>query len=575
MDRDPAGIGPLPRSVIALFWAVPVTVVLTTLVMQFVFFSEVPENDYWDQIHWLTRIRTDGVTLQELFRQANEHRIAVPRLFFLVDDYFFRSTGWFCVAVMYAGMIGLAGMILRVFRAPLRAADLVGFGWFVVVSLLFLFTQSENFLWENQVQFILVYLLAALAILTALDAEDASGVRQVALHGLTLAVAAAAVFTMANGLLVFGPILLLLAVRRNWPALAVYALAAALLAYGYLHGYQRPPNHPDVAKSIFHVGRLLQHFLMYMGGYFSKTSGIAGGLLGAAGVAYMLERGIRWLGSAGRRPRHESFALLFALYIVGSAALTSLGRADIDIYQGFSSRYQTPVNLFWACIVLLLCLDQRLSLVVRRRVVVAATVALTVLVSAGQAYSLLWQVGHSAKFSYAADAMATRVPDQEAMIRVFPDTTLVLDLADFLEREGRATYVDDRYYRLGRTLTSEPVGALDQATRFDARHLELAKFRGWLLLADVPEVGGRHFNAPVTLADRCGLVIGFGRLFNGRSDVRPHLLEYLRKRNLRLRGYLAQAVVDAAPPCNGVRLLHKPAGQDAPTLNPAALVLIR
>lgn len=548
----------------------------STIAMVVVLASPVPEYDYWDHINWLRGSEQAGKSVQEFFRQANEHRIAVPRLVFVLDDMLARSTGRLdVVVILLSAAVTVVAVLYAHFRR-LREERLQAFGLFVAVTLGALFTQSDNFLWENQVQFTFVYMFAAVAILLAIHASAPVRPLSTLIHALTLVAAGACVYSMANGLLVFGPIVLLFLLRRQWWIAALYVVAGAAFAVAYLHGYHRPTYHPNPATALLNAPVVLVHLLLSMGGYVSKMSAAAGGMLGALGIAYVLERSYGWL--VRRRPvgRHEVFSLLLVLFILGSMALTSLARAELSVFQGLASRYQTPVNLFWMNVILLLSLDSRLTGIRRRRVVLGVAVALGGLALAGQLYSLRYEIGRASQAAYAEDALAVGAPDPEALERVFPEMAIPLTFTDILRRQHRAQFVDERYYALGQRIEGRPFLALPSAAPTESRLLTWRDREGWLLLMELTGSGERHFNSKVTVTDRCGVVLGFGRLFNSASPRKLSLVNYALGRAVRLRAYLDAGLVRQAAACDGVPLLEDASGAGAqPRLNPAALELHR
>ncbi len=541
----------------ALWCLVPLLVAGSTMLAILLLHRPIPQADYWDHINWLRGMEQTGFRFADLFRQANEHRIALPRLVYRADDALFRSTGMLCLAVIALSAAAFPLLHWRLYRPLLDTAASRGFAVLVLTALGLLFTQSENFLWENQVQFLFVYLFAMVGILGAVRAAEAGAGR---FQAMAVAGLEGATWSMANGVLAFIPVIILFVWHRRWrTALAYTALAGVTLA-AYLAGYVRPPYHPSPLASLLnHPGAVVLHFLVTLGGIAGVPGEPVGDAaraimagLGAAGAAYALWRGARRLIAGRPAGTAESVSLLFILYILGSLALTSLGRAEISVDQGLASRYQTPVLLFWINLLLLLLTDPALPAVRRRGPLAVLAAVIAVFALSFQTLAIDQAAARAARLGLAMDAVAAGVPDAPALQGSFPVTEVPLTFSDILRRQGRSLFTDPDYARLGARLDADTGGALPlmRAAAVAVGPAVQASFAGTVLLArfnGAAEGGAVEglrpvtYDRPVFVIDACRTILGFGRLSTGYEDpANAPRFAPLSGGPVHLRAYLAE-----------------------------------
>src|SRR4029077_10059675 len=182
--------------------SVGVYIFATTLLMVVHSWTVVPYWDQWDNLILASDKTFSGIVPVGLFHwffaQHNEHRIAVPRLIFAIDRFFFASTNRFnftCNMVIQVG-VTLLVIYLGTRLTARRFSDLI---WIIgtVLALVFSAMQWENLLWGFQVTFLGV-MLAALASFTTLLGGRPNRGRLVA----TIAFETIAVYTLSSGMLV-------------------------------------------------------------------------------------------------------------------------------------------------------------------------------------------------------------------------------------------------------------------------------------------------------------------------------------------------------------------------------------
>src|SRR5258708_4274202 len=203
--------GLLPPSVETIgIWLLAALTMISTLIVITNTYTPLPLFDQW--AYWRSGPDYQNHFWREVFRQHSEHRIAIPRLLFLIDHHVFRGTNVFLLASSFALQLGTSALFL--FLAVRRSALSLVSRWNLggaLLACLFTAQQFTNFTWGFQVQFIMVYFatFAALTLLYIGAERSRLWLIPVIASGFV------ASFSMANGLLV-------------WPWLIVLAFALGI-----------------------------------------------------------------------------------------------------------------------------------------------------------------------------------------------------------------------------------------------------------------------------------------------------------------------------------------------------------
>lgn len=495
-------------------------------------YSALPYWDQWETVVEYGRLRQGDLRFVDLFRQHNEHRIAVPRLVFLADYVLFEGRNIFCLAVILAFQLLHAGLLVRLIgdlRRPFMAA-----GAALVFALLLSIGQWENFVWAFQVQFVEVFVMATASYI--LLAKAAGAQTPVGRLGLWIACAAClgvAVFSMANGIAAVA-IAALLAVAmgaRRWMIAGLVALFVSL-SVAHFHNYTPVAGHPTVAYALAHPLDFVTYVAAYLGN-------IAGPLTLRPATAFLsseLRSVPVWLGFVGlaasaggvarvmRRvavDRTDLVLLGVIAFICATAALTALGRLSFGLDQAYSSRYMTPAAVFWAA--------QTVFWV--RAAAPGPTWAKlavgTVLVGiAGLLCWVQWRVPqfvmrHSESQRLAEDSLLSAL-DDGGLSGVYPRQQTVVERAEVLRRYGVSIYATPEAHWLGRPISAiapaaKPntcIGAFDVAEvpAENPRFVGRATGWGW-------DRAGHRPAERVVLTNEQMRVVGFGSVGAERPDV--------------------------------------------------------
>ncbi len=301
--------------------------------------------------------KTAGEWLRALLAQDDEYRVSFVRLvvraqYALTGEVDFRTLGW-------VGNGLLLGFLVLFFKTT-RQLGLPA-AYFVPVPFLLL-TQIfyEGTFWGwIPCQYFAVLFWAFLTLY--LLSRDRAGT-----FAAALGLAVLTTFTNANGLLVFGPGVLMLAYGGRWRWLAVWLLVFAGVTVLYFTGWELPHFRPKLADNLRAWPTMVSGFFVFLGAQFDllpdapllrraplpALAGLAlAGLTGA--LTWAVLRGT-WFRLQNHRPpsggrvsellkNHRSAALFLLgglLFIGLTAVILVVGRASLGLETMLLSRYK-------------------------------------------------------------------------------------------------------------------------------------------------------------------------------------------------------------------------------------------
>ncbi len=314
---------------------------------------------FWDMWGGYVGFMTgdDLSTWQAWWRLHNEHRILLTRLLFWVDYRLFDASLVFLIVSNYALAACAAVMFVWALRERIGTLHIhtgsVAIAGLIVMAM-FSWLQSENFTWAFQSQFFLAQTVP-LASLLALYRSHRTHSRSWLLAAAALGVLACG--TMANGVAAL-PLLVVMAALCGLSLRRVCVLAGVTVAMlGYYFGdYQSTASSRSLAMLTPHAADLVQYTLVYLGAPVFKITRGHAGIAALAGLVLALSAlGFLWLACRSKVRDVLGAALaLFILYVAATALLTAFGRHTYGVAQAASSRYQTPVLMAWAALLILL-----------------------------------------------------------------------------------------------------------------------------------------------------------------------------------------------------------------------------
>lgn len=329
----------------AIPWLAPDFFVITTIIGAVRWFSPVPFWDMWDgTLGFNLAIRAGRWS--EFFSQANEHRIVLSKILFLIDYRLFGGLSYFLIAcniaLMLAIWITLAAVAHRItHRNTARLlACLSG-------VLVFSWLQSENINWGYQSQFYMAYLLPLLAMLMMARFISTRG------QGwfyLAAVIGAASALTMANGLSALPIMVVMLAVSgREFRKDSVVLVGITILVIAlYFTNYEKQPH--ELAT----IRQIIAFILTFLGAPFAYVFQCQPltFLMGAAVAAAAAFCALRITFDRNRDPVALALAA-FILHACAAGAAAAIGRANLGLGAATAGRYETPVLILYASLAIM------------------------------------------------------------------------------------------------------------------------------------------------------------------------------------------------------------------------------
>ena len=478
-----------------------------------------PVLPFWD--HWVLFIELASghghYSLAQLWQLHGEHRIVLPRLFFLADLYFFKATGTALIVsiltfqVFHASLFCLAVCSLRHLSAYIRAC---------VCALLIVFffspVQIENFIWPFQVSFLPGVFFASFSFfLFAISYKSSPPWRYLGFAACASA-ALCSTLTLASGLAVW-PLLVLLCfvLRVERKVLTAITISAVLIISAYLHNYHSPAIHADPLVSLRHPGALAVYLLAYLGGSWSVFGFAAAVALGVAGVlaaSFLLFT--RFVRPSSSKPVEIFFSSTIVLSVI-TGLITGAGRINFGLDQALSSRYQSIALAFWAALA-----SWAISMAARQnkgRIWTSALVIAFTIVAVAPLFKLHLIVtpykDRAADWRVAQVSAISDVDDRQFMKTLSPDLSQTEPALEYLRQHRLSIFSSNLYPQLGSPFLTHYkidaglhcVGAVDNTTRLLSQSQGGFRLSGWAWNA----TSHRPFKHLV-LVNEHGIISGFG-----------------------------------------------------------------
>ena len=441
--------------------------VLTTIAGVIAASCNLPYADEWDL--WTSLLR-HGYSLGWFFELHNDHRIATTRLIFAASHLIFHGRIWVPQATSLTVQAVLAVLLWKFARRLSAPGPADGILAGTTVCCLFSGQQSINFFWGFQVQFFLVYALAAGALFALTRAAEALKEAPRARWMIaSLLLAAASSYSMANGVLLW-PILvsaaLCLRLRRSWIA-ATAACGLAVLAQ-YFTGWHRSvldapaPAGRILRFALAHAGTPIVPLAKWLGAGDSARDAIA---IAAGGIAI---GGAVWMWLRSRTGKAAALAH-FAVFTAAASFAIASGRAHLPLAEAFRSRYITPAYILWVSVLLLAWPRWRAADGKKRSSApLLAGAAAVLLVAAGIApfqFAKLREAGeYGASLQQASAALAAGVNDPDVWPYLLRPVTDSREAVEWLRQNHLAIFSEEWTEWVGRTVggAGECAGGISQ-----------------------------------------------------------------------------------------------------------------
>lgn len=511
----------------------PILLAVTTLALfvaastafwQFRSTFAIPFGDQWSAVYEYFQFQAGQIGVLDLFRQSNEHRIFFPRLIMFADLRWFGGRNAFNVVMSDVFQIAHLALLLWIGRSILVRSFA---GWvtaaFIVAAML-TGSQYENIYWGFQSCFVMVFLFASAALAAAARLPPAGGTRLASMMVLAAAIVCAAVstFSMANGLFVWPILLLAVLDRRAGPlAVAVVAATGAAITAFYLRGYVSVGAHTPLSAALYSPLDAAGYFLAYLGAVIAPRSPWAAGAWGAVLVLVLA------ILAARRLIRHQRFdapSLFFwglVLFLLLSAAATTLGRFKFGSIQALSPRYITPDAALWSAAAILV-LDAFRSRAAQGACCAAAALLTMWLALVDQPLSFERMADHETEMAVASDAVVAGVTDAATLAALRATPEAVVHLSALLKPQRLSVFGSREAGWMGKpvdeafAVVEDPscLGSIDSVQPFGPNGSDGAAVAGWAW-----DGTGRHGPAEVVFTNGGGTIVGFARGQWARPDV--------------------------------------------------------
>jgi hypothetical protein len=274
-----------------------------------------------------------------LYRQHNEHRIALTRLFTWIDYSVFGALNF--KHLMLAGNVLLLGIIplwydiLKKNKKPLFALVPVPFIW---LSLAF----WENMYWGMaSIQNFGVVTLTLWTIYLCINPKTTPFV-------ISIVLAFIAISTSPNALFVLPIGAFLIFLTQNRKRFALWVITSGVLIFGYFYGYAKSEANPDSKASIF---QLVKGYMAFLGSFAESIPvldhfkvcffiGIVLFLVAVSIISATLFRISKNKYSNKFEKYTDLFCLGAILFILGTALVVVYGRAGFGLEGLTDSKYK-------------------------------------------------------------------------------------------------------------------------------------------------------------------------------------------------------------------------------------------
>jgi hypothetical protein len=545
---------PLAHISSALSWVILLGGIITmgvTLHLVIVSYTSLPFWDGWTQIAVLAN-GENPLSFAWLWRQHNEHRMPIQKLFLAADLRWFHARQTFLLAsvlvvqFLHWLLLSWSMRVLGGWRGTLwrTGAGLAAF-------CLFCPSQWENFITGFQICFVLPGLFVTLAPLSLLlywgDWQPGPGRRHSwKLLLLSILAALGANYSLANGNLLW-PLLVAAALLLRLPLAATLSVAATgLVSIAlYLYNFVRPPLQANPLASPEKTASVLTYLAAYFGSSWVRYNVGLAELIGFAGVL-IAAIAVARVPSYVRAHRRFAVQLVFTiLFCVASALVTAAIRLHFGVMQAFASRYQAFALLFWCCLGLLLLGSAASRAKPSTFFMAQACLLLIMLWGAHWARGPIF-TGRARAFEQdvAASALLTGVNDRMQLAKAYPDPDYLLHLEPSLREYHLSIFSTSLASQLGKALDSmyptsvgDCTGALESVVPVEGTS-GAARITGWAW-------DSKHRQIPLeVVATTDGVISGLAAVGERRPDIRTAKL-WLKSSYVGFAGYVLNANASA------------------------------
>lgn len=319
----------------ALVAVVIILPALFTFYCVYKFGLRVPYYDQWAVVPLLEKMHSHTLTLSDLWRQHNEHRLIFPKSLML---FLAGLSNWNIFFELCANII-IAVFTLMFLLSILRSTSKTASFWLKMLISLMVFSmvQWENWSWGWQMQIFLSVLGSVIAIWAANKWRGKNA-------GLVLAISGAVLssYSFNTGLVTWPAVLIVMLLQKEWRLKHIVILLAACIVtiLLYYYDYAKCPAHSFLFFFLKHPLLYARYVLTYLGASLSWTYYFAP--ITSIIILALISLAIVNIWRFDKQKLRELAPwLALALYACLAACATGVGRTINGWQQAFSSRYTT------------------------------------------------------------------------------------------------------------------------------------------------------------------------------------------------------------------------------------------
>lgn len=343
------------RAAVAISLGLALVTAASGIAYQIFLSSPVPSGDMIDFYdRFFAAGGFSGYGLSDLYAWHNEHRLVLPKLWFLADVALADARQTLLLTVIAITAVLHAALLAGLFRQLGHSVRAAALAFAIAAAALLSPIQYENLLNGFQVQFVQVWFFASLSF--ALIAWAPVGKERPA--GIALCVIGAVLaglcssYSMFNGLAVW-PVLIVLALWRRLPigwSAFVILVGGATMATECVGFLQREAGGTGLASGAWVI---LQFMARYLTSGIGDIGTLGQDILGSLMLAVVTVAGLRGLVRAEQTSPIRMALFAVCAFVIAGAIATALGRLHNGLGGANTSRYTTPSMVFLVTVGLL------------------------------------------------------------------------------------------------------------------------------------------------------------------------------------------------------------------------------
>ncbi len=552
--NNPGVIPRFEKPFIAVYGFAAISVFLSTLYFVCLAYHQGPFRDMWIAMDFIRLSVGGDFHLSDFFAlHGGSHRLAVPRLLFLMEYQWFSGSNIFLMLVAFAAQLSVVVLIWRLLKQEQHISN--SGRWFMVaicLILMFNATQLENFIYTFDVQWFITSAAAVWALVfwnyffQSISESKVGALKKVKVKTLLLALIATfiSMFSSFSGLCLW-LVLPVLAMTYRIGHRNIFILVVAVIVSVVL--YMQGPfaaggnwTTPAVvtAGMVFRflfslIVLWLQWIALYFGSPLSRCSFVCGAIVAYSSLFFLLWQWLKLFRSGTvDRTSFQIMMLSIALWAAIVGVATGLGRMYF-VHTAPEDRYQSIVLIYWLGI-FGFALSRALQIEIQNKTSRFKCFAVLLIIF----WTCLVLPVASIKDAHAQVSFFDRVKDADLAIATgqwdyneIKDTLILGDKwkkinrpemhADFLREKHWGVFASHESALLGSSLDQSLISADRCEGSIDSITAVSAPYQGYRIVGQGQDAQRETLLKSYVAIDEVGRVVGLGRLQRQKDSLRP------------------------------------------------------